>query len=56
MSKFVVKTSCSFDVELPNELLDFDKNQLQAKKDIELILRDSGTAIYGTIGLQNPRK
>jgi len=43
-------------VELPKELLEFDENQMQAKKDIELIIRDSGLKNYGEIGLPKPRE
>jgi hypothetical protein len=42
-------------VILPDELKEFSYEQLQAKKDIELILRDSGLVIYGVIGLENPK-
>ena len=46
-------SSTELEVILSDELKDFSYDQLQAKKDIELILRDSGLVIYGTIGLKN---
>lgn len=42
-------------VDLPNELLDFSDDQLQAKKDIDAILTHSGLKNYGEIGLPKPR-
>lgn len=46
-------SSTELEVILPDELKEFSYEQLQAKKDIELILRDSGLVIYGIIGLKN---
>jgi len=47
--------STELEIILPDELKEFSYEQLQAKKDIELILRDSGLTIYGVIGLENPK-
>lgn len=55
MSKFVIKTECDFNVELPQELLDFSTEQLDAIKDINLILENAGLKVYGGIGLPKPR-
>lgn len=51
MSKFVIKTECDFNVELPKELLDFSNDQLKAIKDIALILESAGLKNYGEIGI-----
>ena len=50
MSKFIIQTNCEFNVELAKELSDFSDEQLQAKKDISLILESAGLKIYGQIG------
>jgi len=47
--------STELKITLPNGLHDLSYEQFQAKKDIELILRDSGLVIYGIIGLENPK-
>ncbi len=53
--KVVLDNCTDLTVELPSDLLDLSPDQLQAKKDIALILDSAGLKNYGEIGLPKPR-
>ncbi len=49
--RIVLDNRTDLTVELPSELLDFSNDQLQALKDISLIIDNAGLKIYGQIGI-----
>ena len=53
--RIVLDNCTDLSVELPSELLDFSNDQLQALKDIALIIDSAGLKNYGEIGLPKPR-
>ena len=53
--KIVLDNCTDLTVELPKDLLDFSTDQLNAIKDIGLILESAGLKNYGEIGLPKAR-